>query len=245
MVKAKRQRKRQGFDFARDWRHINYLQPVYDELGGNSTIINLGLDKTVKDRRTIKSVLKSLAKEFAVDLGETKKKYGAVVCRRSSAPIPLNSSLVLLPIKMRHSLIKGDGAWGYVVLDKIKDWGEVLGDEGEDEAAEDETAVVAAGDDSAESTVEKAGVKGIERVGEYRSMLAFHDGTRLATMVNQVTIYSLIKDGEMARKKYVELLHPNVPASDAIQEAKEQYLRSSCQIERMIKILEEWIKKIN
>jgi hypothetical protein len=222
MVQAKGQRNRQALDLARDWCHINYLQPVYDELGGNSTIINLGSDKAVKDRRTVKTVLKSLAKEFAVDLGQAKKKYGAVVCRRSSAPIPLNSSLVLLPIKMRHSLIKGDGAWGYVVLDKIKDWGEVL-DEGE----------------------EGAEVEVIERAEEYRSILTFHDGTRLATMVNQVTIYSLIKDGEMARKKYVELLRPNISAGDSILEAREQYLRSSWQAERMINIMEEWIKKIN
>jgi hypothetical protein len=233
MVQGKgRKKNRKAFDMARDWRQINFLQPVYDELGGNSTVISIGPDKTVKDKRTVKSVLKQLASIFAVDLGRTKKNYGAVVCRRSSAPIPLNSSLVLLPIKMRHSLIKGDGAWGYVVLDKIKNWGAVSEneDENENESGEIEEAV---------------GMQRLESTGEYKSLLDFHDGTRLATMVSQATIYSLIKDGEMARKKYLELLSSNKPAADSVLEARDCYLRNSCQAERVINIIEEWFKKIN
>lgn len=101
------------------WQQINFLQPYYHQNGGNSTIISFGPADKVIDKRKLKTIINILAKTYAVDLKAAKDKYGHLVGRRSSTPIPLNSAIILIPVKMRVPITKDDGAWGYVVLDKI------------------------------------------------------------------------------------------------------------------------------
>ena len=72
------------------------------------------------DKRKLKTLMKKLAGEFAIDLSMAKKKYGAMVGRKDSAPFPLHINLIMLPLKLRKPLTKDDGAWGYVVLDKLQ-----------------------------------------------------------------------------------------------------------------------------
>jgi hypothetical protein len=74
------------------------------------------------DNRKICTVLKSLAHVFAVDISMARTKYSHLAARKISVPIPLHHDLVLIPVKLRKPLAKEDGAFGYVVLSKIKSY---------------------------------------------------------------------------------------------------------------------------
>ncbi|MGF7184528.1 hypothetical protein GGQ84_000612 [Desulfitispora alkaliphila] len=110
---------RKGIELINIWHEIDYLRPVYCEDGSNCTEIGLTDGKELMDKRKVKSVLKELAGVFALDLGRLKRRYGSIVGRKSSCPIPLAKDYTLVPMKMRQPLGKDDGALGYVVKSRI------------------------------------------------------------------------------------------------------------------------------
>jgi hypothetical protein len=105
--------------FEEIWQNINCLIPVYDEAGGNVTQVHMDDGRILRDNRKVCTVLKSLAKVFAVDVEAARVKYSKLIDRKISVPIPLHRDLVLIPVKMRKPIAREDGAWGYVVLSKI------------------------------------------------------------------------------------------------------------------------------
>ena len=108
-----------NFEFEKHWINLVCLIPVYDQDGGNSTEIWLkGGEKILIPKKT-RSVLKRLAKVFAIDLPQLKRKYGVLVGRKSSTPLPFHPNLILVPVKVREPLAKDDGSWGYVVKDQV------------------------------------------------------------------------------------------------------------------------------
>ncbi|KJS21374.1 MAG: hypothetical protein VR72_10730 [Clostridiaceae bacterium BRH_c20a] len=109
-----------NFNFELKWQDINCLIPIYEQLGGNSTEVWLvGGEKIVIPYKT-KTVLKNLAKVFAVDISQLKRKYGVLVGKRVSAPLAFHPELILLPIKIREPFAKDEGANGYIVHNKVK-----------------------------------------------------------------------------------------------------------------------------
>lgn len=107
------------FAFAQGWREINALVPVYDELGGNSTLVCLTGGQKFLDRRKMRSVLRSLAQVFATDLRAARSNYAHLINRKNSVPLALHQNLILVPVKMRQPAAKDQGAWGYVVKSKV------------------------------------------------------------------------------------------------------------------------------
>jgi|GEM_PF-612757 len=105
--------------FEEIWQNINCLVPVYDEAGGNVTQVHMDDGRILTDTRKICTVLRNLAKIFAVDVEAARVKYSKLIDRKISVPIPLHLDLVVVPIKMRKLVAREDGAWGYVVLSKI------------------------------------------------------------------------------------------------------------------------------
>lgn len=108
------------FDFEQCWGQINCLIPITDENGGNITQVYMQNGEKVLIHHRTSTVLKNLAKVFALDLKELKKKYGKLVGRKSSTPLAFHPSLILLPVKVREVLIKDEGSRGYVVSNQIK-----------------------------------------------------------------------------------------------------------------------------
>lgn len=107
------------------WQNVEALVPIYEENGGNSTKVYLeGGEKIVLSLKT-KTVLKKLARVFAIDLSELRKKYGRLVGRRNSSPLPLHPNLILVPLKYREPLAKDEGASGYIVKSKFASFCEV------------------------------------------------------------------------------------------------------------------------
>ncbi len=107
-------------DLAEIWPEILCLIPFYDEYGGNSTRILLEKGKELVIERRTKTVVKDIARIFAVDLAAMKERCGPYVGRKTSTPLPLRPDFILLPVKMRVPSAKDQGAWGYLVLQKIE-----------------------------------------------------------------------------------------------------------------------------
>jgi len=109
----------QQFNLDTHWKHLNCLLPIYDKDGGNSTEVWLiGGEKVIIQNKT-NTVLKKLAKVFALDLSQLKRKYGSLVGRKSSTPLPFHPELILIPIKYREPIAKDEGSRGYVVKNQI------------------------------------------------------------------------------------------------------------------------------
>src|SRR5690554_434677 len=106
-------------NFEQNWQKINCLIPVYDEFGGNSTEVWFeGGEKILIPHKT-KTVLKNLAKIFAVDISQLKRKYGVLIGKKISTPLAFHPDLILIPIKFRKPYSKDEGATGYIVHQKV------------------------------------------------------------------------------------------------------------------------------
>ncbi len=103
------------------WQRINCLVPSYDSHGGNSTKIYLDDNTILYDQRRLIRVLNDLAGIFVVDISKARKKYSGIVGKKNAVPLPLHQQMVLFPVKMRKPIAKEDGAWGYIVLEKVSE----------------------------------------------------------------------------------------------------------------------------
>lgn len=97
---------------------INAFYPVYDD--GNATVVLLeGEQKEIIPKR-IKTVKRIFCRSFGIDPSARTAQFRAVVGRKNAVPLVIKPGLVLVPFKMRKPLGADDGAWGYVVENKIK-----------------------------------------------------------------------------------------------------------------------------
>lgn len=112
--------KRTKLPFEDRWQEINCLLPIYDKDGANCTrIVFSTQEEDFIDRRTIRGALRALSRAFAVDLDALRRRYGSLVNRKVSLPLPLHPRLILVPFKYRIPQWKDQGSWGYFSLDKI------------------------------------------------------------------------------------------------------------------------------
>jgi len=89
------------------------LVPDYGLDGGNVTRIYT-LDGAVEtDRRSIKWNLQRLARLYCLDLTAARSRYGEYLQCGRGVPIPFSSRLVLVPLKVRLTVGKNDGTYGY------------------------------------------------------------------------------------------------------------------------------------
>lgn len=96
------------------------LVPRYHSVYGNATEV-IYLDREpVLVPRTVKTVLKNTAKEYAIDLRALKEKYCKLLGCARSVPVPLDRETILIPLKMRRVISKNDSARGYVNCFAIK-----------------------------------------------------------------------------------------------------------------------------
>jgi len=97
------------------------LLPKYIDLKGNCTIIYGKDTKKLIVEKSIKAVIRSIAKYYMLDLNEAKKRYKPLVFSSNLIPIPFTKSDVFIPIKTRKPMYKNDGAFGYVNIKYIRE----------------------------------------------------------------------------------------------------------------------------
>jgi hypothetical protein len=103
------------------WPQIVCFYPFYNSDGGNNTRVLLQDGRECLDRRKTKTFLQAVAKVFAADLTALRKKYRDYLGHKGLVPLPLHTSFILVPVKVRRVQYKDHGATGYAVLDKVVD----------------------------------------------------------------------------------------------------------------------------
>lgn len=107
------------WNLGEQWRQLCCLVPVSTVAAGNVTEVWLEGGERITEPRRVKTVLKGLARHFAVDLGACRDKYGAIDGHKRTVPLVLHPDLVLIAVKSRVPATKDEGAAAYVVLDKV------------------------------------------------------------------------------------------------------------------------------
>ncbi len=100
---------------------IAAVVPCYHGSLGNATEIMYLDNGSLLVPRTVKTVLRNTAREFAIDLKAAREKYRKLLNCGRSAPIPLNAQVLLIPLKMRQVVSKNDSSRGYINCFAIKD----------------------------------------------------------------------------------------------------------------------------
>lgn len=108
---------------------IAALVPFYDDDGGSSTRLHTRDGDIITDRRTVRWILKKLARELAIDLEALRKIYGEYLSLSQGVPLPFSENMVMVPLKLRRVIGENDGAGGYVNVCAV---------EGVEESAEDD-----------------------------------------------------------------------------------------------------------
>lgn len=89
------------------------LRPVYFE-GGNSTEILVDSGEVFLDKRISSSVIRALARSYAIDLTAQREMLKERLSRKAVLPFYLNEKRVFVPLKMRTGLTPGDSIYGYL-----------------------------------------------------------------------------------------------------------------------------------
>ncbi|KPU26440.1 hypothetical protein TR13x_10200 [Caloranaerobacter sp. TR13] len=100
---------------------IMAIIPIYIDMYGNCTkVITL---KTQEDYifKSIKTVLKNIAKFYTLDLMASREYYGKMIGISNIVPIPFDSENIFIPLKVRKPIFKNDGSFGYFNLKFIND----------------------------------------------------------------------------------------------------------------------------
>lgn len=89
------------------------LIPCYDPGGGNATLIYTISGELERDRRTVRWILRRLARACCVDLDAARLRFGEYLACNQGVPLPFTDALVLVPLKVRRPVGRNDGSWGY------------------------------------------------------------------------------------------------------------------------------------
>lgn len=98
------------------------LVPVYEPSLGNVTRLVTAAGDTAIIKRTVKSVLRRVARHYGVDLRALKAKYAGVIGHYKGIPLPMTPELILISVKVREPLVRGDGCLAYLNLRCIKSY---------------------------------------------------------------------------------------------------------------------------
>jgi len=98
------------------------MRPVYHE-GGNATEVFLDSGEMVLDKRATASVVRALARCYAIDLVAQRKLLKNSLNRKAVFPFYLDEKRVFVPLKMRTGVTASDSIYGYVdvlYMDEVK-----------------------------------------------------------------------------------------------------------------------------
>jgi len=102
------------FNFETAGEQVAALVPYYDENGGNATKVFTTSGEIFPDPRSVRWILKRMARVYAVDLEALRERYKNYLGIKQGVPLPLSANVVLVPQKLRRVIVESDGAGGFV-----------------------------------------------------------------------------------------------------------------------------------
>ncbi|HHX50005.1 MAG TPA: hypothetical protein GX711_01025 [Clostridia bacterium] len=104
------------------WPRLQGFYPYMGKDGGNYTEVILGDGQRLTDPRKTETVLRALARVFALDIKLIQRRARQVLKYGREVPLAFFPDLVLVPMKTREAPFKDAGTVGYVVLCRISHW---------------------------------------------------------------------------------------------------------------------------
>ncbi len=158
------------------------LVPVYDQHCQARVVT---LKESHLEERSVKWLINNLALFYSLNLAHLRKRYGAILNIKHHIAIPIESELVMLPLKLRRARIPGDVTMGYVSMLHIAGVGSPPGSEEGGAGKEEEGA----GDGS----------------GPWLSVITFKNGLSIKTLNRPEKVKERLKQGEVARSDFLKL----------------------------------------
>lgn len=93
---------------------IIYAIPKYIEGKGDLSLVLDSSGKEIIMNFHIRSFIRKLAFENYIDLVSIKRRLQKQFGQKNLLPYPINSELILIPVKVRIPKLKKDGAFGYI-----------------------------------------------------------------------------------------------------------------------------------
>ncbi len=101
-------------------KQIIYFIPSYEKTIGSVTKIMLESGEETVVNIKCKSYFNRICREYTVDSFASRSKYGKLIGAINFIPIPLSGEMLLIPVKVRKPMVKGDEAMGYANFHQIK-----------------------------------------------------------------------------------------------------------------------------
>lgn len=102
-------------------KEIIAIIPLYIDIEGNSTKVITNRQDEEYIYKSIKTFITLLAKYFMIDLNSSRKYYGRIIGSTNIVPLPFDKDNIFVPLKVRKSISKNDGSFGYFNIGFIKD----------------------------------------------------------------------------------------------------------------------------
>jgi len=96
------------------------LVPEYLKAVGNVTRVVSIKGEDIVEKKSVKSILRRLARIYAVDIISLRSKYGKIIGQKNIVPLPFSSELILVPFKTRTPMAPWDGTIGYISYSQIE-----------------------------------------------------------------------------------------------------------------------------
>lgn len=100
---------------------IMAIIPIYIDMYGNCTRVITLKSQDNYIYKSIKTVLKNLARFYTLDLIASREYYGKIIGISNTVPIPFDRENIFVPLKVRKPIFKNDGSFGYFNLKFIND----------------------------------------------------------------------------------------------------------------------------
>ncbi len=102
-------------------KEIIAIIPLYIDIEGNSTKVITNRQDEEYIYKSIKTFITLLAKYFMIDLNSSRQYYGRIIGSTNIVPLPFDKDNIFVPFKVRKSISKNDGSFGYFNIGFIKD----------------------------------------------------------------------------------------------------------------------------
>ncbi len=95
-------------------KEIAAVLPCYHNEGGNATEMVFINDQPAVIHRTVKTVIKNLARTCTVDLKAAREKYGEMLGCKRAVPLVLAPEMIFMVVKVRETISRNDASRGYI-----------------------------------------------------------------------------------------------------------------------------------
>ena len=167
------------------------LVPVYQDAEACTLVYTRA--NRYRDHRSTSWLVRLLAQHFWLDIAQLRRHYSRLLGQRHNISLPLDTGLVLLPLKTREAAQEGESTTGYMNLQQVQ---EVV------------PATPAAVDQAASSSPAGGHAAG---PGKALSIIRFTTGLMLPSLNTPETMQARLDQGRKVRREFLRRRQGDAP----------------------------------